>query len=99
MYIFYDKLKETENDSRKVFRSPLMSLLGLHKMENFGFCEVFYVTAMLILEELIQQRTKKILKKRKKESFKEGGMALCMKSAHASSKAEIKEDRKPLVLV
>lgn len=59
IYVFYDKLKDTENDSRKVFRSPLMSLLGLYKMENFGFCEVFYVTAMLILEELIQQRIKK----------------------------------------
>lgn len=33
-----------------------MSLLGVYKVENFWFCEVIYVTAILILEEFIQQR-------------------------------------------
>lgn len=73
---FYDKLKGTENDSRKVFRSPLMSLLGLYKVENFCFCEVIYVTAILIVKELVQQRQNLEKKGKKSPSRKEEW--LCM---------------------
>lgn len=79
-YIFFnDKLKETENSSRKVFRSPLMSLLGLYKVENFWFCEVIDVTAMQILEELIQQRqnVEKKKKGKKSPSSKEAWLCVC----------------------
>lgn len=53
---FNDKVKETEKNSRKVFRSPLMSLLGLYKVEDFWFYQVIYVTAIVILEGKKEKR-------------------------------------------
>lgn len=53
-----------------------MSLLGLYKVENFWFCEVIYVPAILILEELIQQRQTLEKEEKKSPSRKEAGLCV-----------------------